>query len=365
MIRFLLAAIATTAVVSPASAAWQGVGTMPSPARDGETLTFSNDRATVTVSMLGASIARVRYAPSRELGRDHSYAVVQRDFGDSGAVFEIGEKRSVIKTAALTVTLRHDPFRVAFADAGGASLDEDDLPRGMASVGGSVKVWKRLRDDAHVYGFGSKTGKLDKRGWKLGGYAYTMWNSDTYAYDASTDPIYASVPFFLVVRGGRAHGVFLDNTYRSHFDVGREHQGLLSFGAAGGELDYYFIDGPSPKEVIERYTALTGRMPLPPRWALGYHQCRYSYFPDERVRFIADNFRQRRIPADVLWLDIHYQDGYKPFTWHPERFPDPGGLIADLASEGFQVVTIVDPHPKKEPGYAPYDSGLAADHFGR
>jgi alpha-glucosidase len=81
------------------------------------------------------------------------------------------------------------------------------------------------------------------------------------------------------------------------------------------------------------------------------------------VRLLADTFRGKRVPADVIWLDIHYQDGYKPFTWDHTRFPDPGRLIADLRKQGFRVVTIVDPHPKKLPGYAPYDSGLAGGHF--
>lgn len=355
--------LASCALAATPLAAWTPVGSMPPPERQGDTLLFKNDRFTVAVSVLAPEIVRVRYAPGPALGRDFSYAVVRRDFGDPRAAFEVGPERSVITTSALRVTLEHAPFRVAFADARGVSLDADDRERGVVSVAGSVKAWKRLRDDEHVYGFGEKTGQLDKRGWKLGGYAYTMWNSDTYAYDASTDPIYASVPFYMVLRAGRAHGVFLDNTHRSHFDVGRELAGLLAFGAAGGELDYYFIDGPSPKQVLERYAALTGRMPLPPRWALGYHQCRYSYYPESRVRFIADNFRERRIPADVLWLDIHYQDAYKPFTWHPGRFPDPKKLIADLAAQGFRVVTIVDPHPKKEPGSPPYDTGLAGDHF--
>ncbi|MCA1649432.1 MAG: DUF5110 domain-containing protein, partial [Acidobacteria bacterium] len=97
--------------------------------------------------------------------------------------------------------------------------------------------------------------------------------------------------------------------------------------------------------------------------ALGYHQCRYSYYPDSRVRFVAHNFRERRIPADVIWLDIHYQDGYNPFTWDAERFPDPPGLIADLRRLGLRTVPIVDPHPKKQPGWAPYDSGLAGGHL--
>jgi alpha-glucosidase len=233
----------------------------------------------------------------------------------------------------------------------------------MAVVGSTVRVWKRLRDDERIFGLGEKNGRLDKRGWRLGGYNYAMWNTDTYAYDLHTDPIYASVPFYMVVRKGRAHGIFLDNTYRSTFDLGRESQQLLSFGADGGELDYYFIDGPTPKEVVERYTQLTGKTPLPSLWSVAYHQCRYSYYPEAKVRQIADTFRKKKIPGDVIWLDIHYQDGYKPFTWDPVRFPDPQKLIADLKAQGFRTVTIVDPHPKKEKGYAPYDTGLAGDHF--
>jgi alpha-glucosidase len=104
-------------------------------------------------------------------------------------------------------------------------------------------------------------------------------------------------------------------------------------------------------------------MPMPPMWALGFHQSRYSYYPESRVRFIADNFRERKIPADTIWLDIHYLDGYNPFTWDPERFPDPARMIADLRKRGFRLVTIVDAHPKKQRGWSVYDSGLAGDHF--
>src|SRR5688500_17488784 len=190
-----------------------------------------------------------------------------------------------------------------------------------------------------------------------------MWNSDTYGYQADTDPIYASMPFYIVMRNGKAHGLFLDNTFRTNFDVGHETQGLLSMSAPDGELDYYFLYGPTPKDVVTRYTTLTGRVPLPARWTLGLHQCRYSYYPESKVRFIADNYRQRRIPADTIWLDIHYLDGYAPLTWDATRFPNPAGLIGDLRKQGFRTVTIVDPHPKAEKGWPPYDSGLAGGHF--
>jgi len=346
-----------------AGAQWASVGDTSRPVRRDNALVFRTAQGVLSVSAVAPEIVRVRFSPGSRVGRDHSYAVLPQRPASQQVWFDVGPRESHVITSALRVTIRHRPLRVAFADTDGNSLDEDDPANGIATSGRTVRVWKRLREDERVYGLGEKTGRLDKRGWKLGGYSYVMWNSDTFAYDASTDPIYASVPFFLVLRNGLAHGIFLDNTFRSSVDIGHTSEGLLAFGADGGELDYYFIQGPSPRDVIARYTSLTGRMPLPPLWSLGNQQSRWSYFPESRVRFVADNFRQRAIPADVLWLDIHHLDQYKPFTWDPERFPDPAGLVRDLRDQGFRTVTIIDPHPKKEPGYLPYDSGLAGGHF--
>ncbi len=350
-------------LAGPLRAQWTSLGDMGAPSRQGNALRFESAQAVAVVSALSPEVIRVRVTPGHREARDHSYAVINRDFGNPAATFSIEPTRSTISTNALRISIQHVPFRVAFATAAGQSLDEDDAQRGTAISGTAIRVWKRLRDDEHVYALGEKNGPLDKRGWKLGGYSLTMWNSDTFGYDSSTDPIYVAVPFYIVLRRGVAFGIFLDNTFRSNFDIGHQTEGVLSFGAEGGALDYYFIYGPEPKKVIERYTTLTGRMPLPPLWSLGYHQCRYSYYPERKVRFIADNFRVRQIPADVIWLDIHYQDSFKPFTWDHQRFPDPAHMISDLRKEGFRIITIVDPHPKKEKGYAPYDSGLAGDHF--
>ncbi|HYT77066.1 MAG TPA: glycoside hydrolase family 31 protein [Vicinamibacterales bacterium] len=346
-----------------AGAQWTSIGELRQPTRTAAGLLYRGGTVAVSVTSVTPEIIRVRLVPGRDFGRDHSYAVPPQPAPSGPVTVQAGRAQSIIDTTALRVIVRQQPFQVQILTRDGASLDEDAPTYGTAFAATTIRTWKRLRDDEYVYGFGEKNGRLNKRGRKLGGYSYVMWNSDTYAYDGSTDPIYVTVPFYMVLRQGRAHGIFLDNTFRSSFDVGHTTPGVLSFGVEGGELNYYFIDGPTPKDVIRRYTDLTGRMPLPALWTLGYHQCRYSYYPDSQVRFIARNFRERHIPADTIWLDIHYQDGYKPFTWDPERFPDPGGLIRDLRSAGFRVVTIVDPHPKKERGYAPYDAGLAGHHF--
>jgi alpha-glucosidase len=336
---------------------------MPAPTWDGRMLLFHSDQGILAITPLSDDVIRFRFTPSNSFGRDHSYAVVNRNLGQCAPKVEIGADATTLATASLKVTVTHDPLRISIANAAGESLDTDDPERGIAVAGASFRVAKRLRPDEHVYGFGEKNGRLDKRGWALGGYNLVMWNTDTYKYDSGTDPIYVSVPFFMAMRNGQAHGIFLDNTWRSTFDVGRERQDLLTFGAEGGDLDYYFINGPGPKQVVERYTALTGRMPIPPLWSLGYNQCRYSYYPESRVRLVADTFREKKIPADVIWLDIHYQDSFKPFTWNHDRFPNPRKMLADLRAQGFRVVCIVDAHPKKEIGYLPYDSGLAGDDF--
>src|SRR2546422_6429258 len=108
-----------------------------------------------------------------------------------------------------------------------------------------------------------------------------MWNTDAVGWRESTDPLYKTIPFFLALLHGAAYGIFFDNTYRSSFDFGKESASLYSFGAEGGELNYYFLSGPHPKDVVKEFTALTGRMPMPPLWSLGYQQSRWSYYPEE------------------------------------------------------------------------------------
>ena len=351
---------------------WTSLGAMAAPTWDGKTLLFHSAQGTLVITPLSDDVIRVRFTTKPAFGRDHSYAVVNRDWGVTTVKTEVKSDATTLTTASLKIMVEHSPLRISFANTAGEVLDADDPARGISVAGTGFRVAKQLRDDEHVYGFGEKTGRLDKRGWKLGGYQYVMWNSDTPAYDSSTDPLYVSVPFFMVtrqfhtlqsVKSALAHGIFLDSTWRSFFDVGREQPDQLTFGADGGDLDYYFINGPDPKQVIEHYTALTGRMPMPSLWSLGYQQCRWSYYPESRVRLLADTFREKKVPADGLWLDIHYMDGYKPFTWNHDRFPNPKKMISDLRAQGFHLVTILDGHPPALKGYAPYDSGIAGDDF--
>ncbi len=354
---------AATLLAAATPRIWTSLGDMPAGRPLPQGVEYRNHQGAVRVTVAAPGVIRVRFSPAPQFGRDHSYAVMAGGTPAADARFTPGTDRDRLRTAGITVEVQRKPFRLRFLDDGGHVRDEDFAPDGMASDGGRVRVWKTLRDDDHFYGFGEKTGPLDKRGMKLGGSALAMWNSDVFGYDNSTDPLYDDIPFFMVLRDGHVHGIFFDNTYRSTFDIGKESRAYYAFGAEGGELDYYVIAGPRPADVLARYADLTGHMPLPPVWAVGYQQCRYSYYPESKVRAIAREFRDRRIPADALWFDIHYMKDYRVFTWDRERFPAPEQLLGDLDRAGFATVAIVDPGVKRDPGYSVYDDGVARDVF--
>lgn len=222
-----------------------------------------------------------------------------------------------------------------------------------------VYVSKKMEDDMHFYGFGERPGSIDKKDCH-----YINWNTDNPAPHGETFlSLYKSVPFFIALKGTKAFGIFFDNYFKTHFDMGRDNSNYYYFAAEGGNLDYYFIYGPSIKKVEEGYTSLTGRVNLPQIWTLGYQQSRWSYGNEDRLMEVAEKFRSEKIPCDVLYLDIDYMDGYRVFTWDKSSFKNPKKMIEKLNTMGFKVVTIIDPGIKKEVGYKIYDEGSRFKFF--
>jgi alpha-glucosidase len=346
-------------LLAPAGFAdWQSIGSLTASELKGNQVIFSSRQATVTVTVLAPDLIRVRMVPGTSPGPDHSYAVVKMDWPQVPVELAGDKETRIIRTPELEVRAHLSPFRLAFYDRNGKLIAKDADTRGMSWEGPRVRCWKWMPEDEHYYGLGEKSTPLDKRG-----RSYVMWNQDPFFFDASSEPLYQSVPFFIGLRQGRAYGLFFDNTYRSSFDMGAEDRELYSFGAEGGEMNYYFFAGPTPKKVVSRFTELVGRSPLPPRWSLGYIQSRYSYYPQSTVHFIADNFRHRGIPCDAIFLDVDYMDGFRVFTWDKSRFPDPQSMMTDLRRQGFHIIAIVDPYVKVDPNFWVYQQGVANGNF--
>jgi alpha-glucosidase len=217
--------------------------------------------------------------------------------------------------------------------------------------------FKLSANDAFV-GLGEKTGPVNKRG-----RAYTHWNTDCFGYHDGSDPLYMTIPFFTVLNGNGCYGVFLNNPGKTHVNLGASNDRFYSITSEAGGLDLYFIQGSTPIEIIQKYTQLTGSMPLPPLWSLGLQQCRYSYYPDKEVMRVAQTYREKQLGLDVLYLDIHYMHAFKVFTWHPTDFPSPEALTKQLHDLGIHTVVIIDPGIKTEDNYPPFESGREADIF--
>ena len=319
-------------------------------------------QAKVRVTQFYNGVIRVRVAPRGRFPKDFSWALAETPLNYISGPVQIHDDKNEVKMIAgsVHVSIAKSPLLITFSDASGNVLlaDEPSLP--MAWDGPCVHVWKKMPPDENYYGLGDKAGPMNRRN-----RAFTNWNTDEFGWQESSDPLYKTIPFFIGLRKGVAYGVFFDNTYRSDFDFGKESRDFFSFGAEGGELNYYFIAGPEPKTIVEQYTAMTGRSPLPPLWSLGYQQCRYSYYPESRAREIVKTFRDKKIPADVIYFDIDYQQGYAPFTINREYFPTFEKMISDFRSQGFHSILITDLHIKKDPnhGYVPYDSGIKNDAF--
>lgn len=239
----------------------------------------------------------------------------------------------------------------SFYDSEDSLLNKDDS-LGISWLGTEVTCYKEFQPNEKFIGLGEKTGNLNRVG-----KAYTNWNTDYFGYGINDDPLYASIPFYIGLLEEKAYGIYLDNTHKSIFNFGASTNRFTYFTAEDGDMDYYFIHQPSVAEIISSYTELTGKMKMPPKWALGYQQCRYSYYPDKEVLTLANTFRDKEMPADVIYLDIHHMEQYKVFTFDGEKFPDPKGLISKLKEKGFRVVVILDPGIKAEAGYIPYEEG--------
>ncbi len=350
------------AVISAAAASaqgWKAVGAVTNVdvLSDGVELTAGT--AKVRITSFRDGVIRVRFAQDGGFSKLKSWAL-DEDARPTGIKIDDREDELKLTAGAVTAVVEKSPLSIRFVDASGAALSADEPALPMASDGARVRVWKTMPDDELYFGLGDKAGPMNRRG-----RAFSLWNTDAYGWQESTDPLYKSIPFFMGLRRGAAYGIFFDNSYRSSFDFGKELSGVLSFGADGGELDYYFLAGPEPKKVVEEFAALTGRPPLPPLWTLGYQQCRYSYYPEARVREVAKTFRDKKIPADAIYLDIDYQDGNRPFTVSASSFPTFGPMIRELRAEGFHTIAITDLHIAVAPrrGYAPYDSGTKLDAF--
>lgn len=319
-------------------------------------LLLKTEKGKLEIKIWTPEIIRVRVTVQKDFTNDFSFSVINEN---QKARWSIEETKSAlwIRTDSIEVAINKTPVLIKYLNKQKKLvLGNDDF--GHYYSGNELGCYFNLNDDERFIGLGEKTGNLDRRG-----NGYTNWNTDCFGYTPDTDPLYSSVPFYMGIHDSLVYGVFLDQPTKSHFNFGASNIRFSSFSVEGPEMRYFYIAGNNVPEIIRNYTYLTGRMPIPPKWSLGYHQSRWSYFPDKKVLNLAETFRQKNIPLDVIHLDIHYMEDYKIFTWDKTRFPEPGEMIKKLKFLGVNTTVIIDPGIKVDKNYDSYNSGLKEGIF--
>ncbi|MGB0524948.1 MAG: glycoside hydrolase family 31 protein [Flammeovirgaceae bacterium] len=323
-----------------------------------------DNRTALYVHVITDEIIRFRYTPDGVFQDDFSYAIVE-DLKEHVSKLKFTQSYNFydIKTAKLNCRIFKEGLRVQISDKKGNVLNEDAAKgfhweENKLHGGYVVQMSKKIQIHENFYGLGDKSTRLNLRGKRL-----QNWSTDAFGFGPHTDPLYKNIPFFYGSHDNGHYGLFFDNSFRSFFDFGHEKGDLCSFWAHGGEMNYYFIYGHTLTNVGENYTYLTGKPELPPLWALGFHQCKWSYYPESEVRELAAKFRDLEIPCDCIYLDIDYMDDYECFTWDKKKFPNPPKMIDDLKKDGFKTIVMIDPGIKIDENYFVYQQGIKGDYF--
>ena len=332
--------------------------------RDSDKFYFTSENGVVLeITVLRNSAIRFRYATEEVFEPDFSYAI-SPDASRGYNKLESKETKTeyLISTSKITVLVDKKTMRTQISDLEGNIINEDELgfhwEENYEFGGNSVKMSKITQSAESFYGMGDKATHSNLKGKRV-----RNWVTDSYAYSKDQDPLYKAIPFFVGLHNNIAYGIFFDNTFETHFDFAHERRNITSFWADGGEMNYYFFYGPEMSKVVRAYTDLTGTPEIPPLWALGFHQSKWSYFPESNVKKIAAKFRSLKIPCDAIYLDIDYMDGFRCFTWDKKKFPDPKAMIQDLYKDGFKTVVMIDPGIKVDKDYWVYQEALKNDYF--
>lgn len=355
---------------TPNTSGWSSVGNIDSWSADstGRNFTFVFGSRSLVLQLLGPTAFRLRFNPASGATYDHevSTAVVSRDLGLSSLQASHSQPSAsqlVIETGSLTISIGLTPFAVQVY-RNGQLIHQDAPGQGVLYIPGQevIAVMKTTPPGAGYFGLGEKAGsQLAKNN-----FTFTFFNYDNFTYNGPslgdpgplnpTEPLYCSIPVLVennpfpsgAFSGAPfATGVFLDNPAQTYANVSSndysDMSGKYYVGSLYNELDYYFFAGNAVPDILEQYTTLTGRAPMPPRYAFGLHQGAYGYYDRYKLAAAANSYRAARIPCDGLHIDVDFQDNYRTFTHSEEKFPNVGELFNDLHGIGFKMSTNITP----------------------
>jgi alpha-glucosidase (family GH31 glycosyl hydrolase) len=283
-----------------------------------------------------ADILRVDFLPAPGTVLDSSFVVTQ-DTTEMVSLF-ITETDSTLEIASPSINVRCSkyPLRVSYYDATGRLLLAEPVSGGLATDQSARVANFSLSPSEHFYGTGERGIGLDLRG-----LAFDSYNTQVYGYGSALSTMNINIPFLASTNG---YALYFENTYKGRFNLGSIDPSTFSYRTLGGELSYYFIAASTTKDQLERYTWLTGRQPLPPRWAFGFLQSKFGYQTETAARSMVQTMRQKQIPCDAIILDLYWFDRMGDISWNLATFPTPFQMMTDFLTQGIKTVVITEPY---------------------
>jgi alpha-glucosidase len=314
---------------------------------------FAYENAELEIRFLKEDLIRVTWSPGQE---PLPYALERVEWDPVEIKHEETPEGYWLSSTKSAVGVEKNGT-VRIFSASGLLLREEAPP---IRQGDGWKHCTRLRDGEAIFGLGERNGSANRRG-----HSYRMWNIDPgLRVGTEIDPVYICIPVYLSLQKAGACLVFYENYSPAELQIGstKETPNLILAAFEMGLLREYVIPG-KPSDIMERYSELTGRSPLPPRWALGYQQSRWGYKSEADIRRVAERAAQEDIPLSAIHMDIDYMDGFRVFTVNRKRFPDLAKLAGELDQRGIKLVTIIDPGVKIDTRYDVYKSGVSEKVF--
>jgi alpha-glucosidase len=320
------------------------------------TIEIVHERGKVRVEYVSGIGFRIRHAKGDISSEFFSNAtdlkgaqLLKPELRDDPRVLQIsvGDDVLLFQKQPLRFTFQHRNGNVWARESFGAGFMGDRAAHVMAKP-----------DDEHYFGVGEKATEFNRTG-----KTFTQWNTDVSSFRFNTDPMSKSVPFFIGLREGRAWGIFYDNTWRSEIDLGAQLNTHIGFYADGGELRFYLFSGPTPADVVYKYTQLTGRSSLPPLWTLGVQIVGLGQISEPEVYTIANEYRGRKMPLDAIHLNRTHTSEYRSFTWDGEKFPNAEAVVQEMGNRGIQIVQSIDPGIKDDAFFDVRNDGVTKDVY--
>lgn len=335
--RFLALSLITVVKFHTAAAMPDPVyAKVTSAVQNGNTLTINSGEVRIRIVWYAPDVVRVDIIPAAASVSDSSFAVVQGPSRSVAVTFTENDSSYRFATTTAAVIIQKESMRLFFVDAAGRTVLADHRSGGFIADSAGKTLRFEIGARSHFYGTGERGTSLDKRGQR-----FLSYNTQIGGYRTPLETMNLNVPFVAMTDGA---GLFIDNTYRGTFDCGKSDSTMFTYSADGGELTFYTLFGRTVREQVERYTWLTGRQPLPPRWALGFIQSKNRYTSAAEVRNIVSTMRSKRIPCDAVVLDLAWFRNMGDIAWDTSAFPAHETMVTDFLSQGMKTILITEPY---------------------